>query len=390
MIRLLINHFIAHHEGGLQWLDARFCSTIYQNAIKLDHPEKSKVFAEMVTLAQTARTSGHEWLTEHNVAETIESSKNNFVDDRPDLYFEAPLFNLMADGLNGPEHQIAAEYFANEDIENNVFPRMKLHGLLPRRRQAINEFYKQEENYLDAYKPLINATYTEPEFVANLAPEKLAEMKHAQFERELAGTLRIKRSIPSTFEPSLPVKRAIILSQNNKPSSELVEFIIEKYAQMWEKALDRELLKMEENLGILLSTGAVTGLYEGVVNLHWYLTLKLLKSNGNYREVSNLFVKGFIDHQIGVGNDNSAFSGNRPVVVEPALLQVYEASLHRHCINNGVDFRDAYNPVYEDYDVPGLIRKILFLMDDKFVVHKTIPGTIVDLFYLLLKNVIIK
>ena len=374
MIRLLINHFVVHHEGGLQWLDARFCSSVYQNSVKLNHPEKSKIFAEMVTLAQTARTSGHEWLAEHNVAETVASSKNNFIDDRPDLYFETPLFNLMADGLNGPEHEIAAEYFTNDDIENNVFPRMKLHNLLPRRRQAINEFYKQEENYLDSYTTLIDAEYKDPEFVANLAPEQLDKIKQTQFERELASTVRLKRMIPDTYDPSPALKRTIILSENNEPSLKLVEFIVEKYAQMWERVLDRELYKMEDNLGMILSSGHITGLYEGITKLHWYLGLKLLKSNGNYLEVSNLFVNAFIDHQIGVSNKAKAKSAYAPSVIEPALLRVFESSLHRHC-NSGIDFRDTYNPIYENYDIPGLVRKIMLLMDNKFAVHKTIPGT---------------
>ena len=188
------------NHDGLQWMDASFCSRIFDYALKMEHPEQEAVFEVLDGLAEASLGAGVAWLDRIDISSFLKDDSNYFIDDSPELFFNCGKLNLMADALGHSSEVVRARahsYFSDPKVRDTIFSAIMHYELLPRRRQAINKFYEATPHFLDTFEPLIDAEFTESDFVKQLPPERLADMEAKQLKREQDWFVRIPRLMPT-------------------------------------------------------------------------------------------------------------------------------------------------------------------------------------------------
>ena len=362
-IRLLVVHLTTSGNEGLQWLDAEFCASIYNQAKALDHPELDALFDELTKLAEKAETVGTSWLTRHNVHDLIQRQDNHYVDNYPELFFRQPLFNLMADAL---PNSTAATYFASDHIKNHVYPQLQQHRLLPRRRRAIDAHYGQP-HYLDTYEPLINdVKFTEPAFVANLTQNELKLMKQKQSFREYVGHVRLDRIVPKRYQISRPHAKALGMLDGDEPPLEQVERLLDSYSVVWERQINKSLIKQENHSESALMSGAITGIYESLEEMHMLLLLRLLKQNGDYSEFAKLIISSFINTAV----DNDEKHVQLTEILPWRSIEMMMMNIIKRYVNTKLDVGLIWNDQYTQRFPTTMCNKLLEFLGACFV-HRT-------------------
>ena len=77
------------------------------------------------------------------------------VDENPYFYFDYFEYVLFADGLDsniGDVKRLSEEYFQDK---KDLYPCFQLHNLSPTRRVALQNFYNEEQSYLDIIEPVM-------------------------------------------------------------------------------------------------------------------------------------------------------------------------------------------------------------------------------------------
>ena len=366
-IRLLVVHLTTHGDEGLQWLDSEFCAAVYNQAKTLGHPEIESLFDDLAALAEKAEHVGLAWLMRHNINSMIDRQDNYFVDDYPDLFFRQPLFNLMADVLHGSRHSTASNYFANDRIRDQVYPQLQKHRLLPRRRQAIDAIY-QKMHYLDAYEPAISdIKFTEPKFVAQLTKNELTSMKQMQESREYAGHVRLERIVPKPYQITTYHAKMIGMMEGDEPPLDDIEQLLGSYTVLWERRINDYLIKQENTSERGLMSGAITGIYESLEEMHLLLLLRMLKTHGDYIEFAKLIINDFINNALNE-SDKIKLTNILPWRSAETMM---ENIIKRH-VDTKLDVGVVWSPQYTQRFMPTLCSHINIVIGNCFV-HKTMP-----------------